>query len=251
MKGSFGQRGRHVECHRGMSSLARRRDKPLCSPSPVPFPSQAQLEQQLQLERDACAEELSLRQASERKLAEATHALRVARQAADAAEGARAVAAAVAAKAADELAAAEERLRVANEHNLQVDHAFPLFSYFPTTTWPPLGTSATAGSQARDELTTGAGPVEGWRASPRICGDSPLRVHPSVVSEKIHSRPPLPAGTPRSCLNRRDHRSAPADARRRRRAHRQAQRRQGRPRRRSQGCRGSDRIRSGGGAACG
>jgi len=80
---------------------------------------QAQLEQQLQLERDACAEELSLRQASERKLAEATHALRVARQAADAAEGARAGAAAVAAKAADELAAAEERLRVANEHNLQ------------------------------------------------------------------------------------------------------------------------------------
>jgi hypothetical protein len=78
------------------------------------------LEQQLQLERDACAEELSLRQASERKLAEATHALRVARQAAEAAEGARAVAAAGAAKAADELSAAEERLRVANEHNLQV-----------------------------------------------------------------------------------------------------------------------------------
>lgn len=96
------------------------------------------MEQQLQLERDACAEELSLRQASERKLAEATHALRVARQAADAAEGARAGAAAVAAKAADELAAAEERLRVANEHNLQVDHAFPLFSYLPPR-GPPWG----------------------------------------------------------------------------------------------------------------
>jgi len=80
---------------------------------------QAQLEQQLRLERDAGAEELNLRQASERKLAEATHALRLAKQAAESAAAGRDTALTKAAKAGDEASAAEERLRVANEHNLQ------------------------------------------------------------------------------------------------------------------------------------
>lgn len=83
----------------------------------------AQIEQQYDLEREACATELGLRQRAEAAFAEAQRALADAQaQAAEATQGAEVAKAALDANTI-ELAACEERLRVANDGSLDVQMA--------------------------------------------------------------------------------------------------------------------------------
>lgn len=102
---------RHVEAERRVVALGSRVE--------ALEGVQQQLEAQLNVERDAAANELSLRQASERELAEARDSLRVAKRAAEVAEAERSTAAAEVARLTADLKGAEERLQVANEHSLQ------------------------------------------------------------------------------------------------------------------------------------
>ena len=83
----------------------------------------AQLEQQLSLEREACSLELGLRQKAEAALADAMRAHAAAQQSAAEAVQAAEVARAALANTTSELAAAEERLRVANDGSLELQMA--------------------------------------------------------------------------------------------------------------------------------
>lgn len=78
-----------------------------------------QLEQQLKLERDACAHELSLRQQAEASMVSSQHSLAEAQDAAATSAQAAAAAKVALDQATEELAASEERLRVANDGSLQ------------------------------------------------------------------------------------------------------------------------------------